>query len=249
MSTRPRLITFGISHYCEKARWALDWHGIDYREECWAPGVHMFLGKRAGANASALPILIMDGGLVQGSNEIVDWAGANGGGPPLEHPDAASIEGRADAGLGIHLRLFIYSICLPNSPESVRPALYHNLSAPQRIIGRATWPAIRKLMIKGFGIRPNSADHAKAKFETELDWLDGLLADGRPYLAGDRFSRADMTVAALLSPITRPPQMAVYRSLDLPEQVETALNTWMERPSAKWASALYDSQRDQSPGG
>jgi hypothetical protein len=27
-----RFMTFGISPYCEKARWALDWHRIPYRE-------------------------------------------------------------------------------------------------------------------------------------------------------------------------------------------------------------------------
>ena len=27
---RPRLVTFGISHFCEKARWALDWHGCTF---------------------------------------------------------------------------------------------------------------------------------------------------------------------------------------------------------------------------
>jgi len=32
---RPRLVTFGISHFCEKARWALDWHGIAYDEVSW----------------------------------------------------------------------------------------------------------------------------------------------------------------------------------------------------------------------
>jgi glutathione S-transferase-like protein len=32
------LITFGISHFCEKARWALDWHGIPYEEIGWPPG-------------------------------------------------------------------------------------------------------------------------------------------------------------------------------------------------------------------
>ena len=29
---KPRLITFAASHFCEKARWALDWFGIAYEE-------------------------------------------------------------------------------------------------------------------------------------------------------------------------------------------------------------------------
>jgi hypothetical protein len=48
---RPKLIVFGISHFCEKARWALDWHGITYSEISWGPGLHRVLLKRYGARA------------------------------------------------------------------------------------------------------------------------------------------------------------------------------------------------------
>ena len=39
-STPARLITIPISHYCEKARWALDRAGIGYREERHVQIVH-----------------------------------------------------------------------------------------------------------------------------------------------------------------------------------------------------------------
>ena len=55
--TGIRFMTFGISPYCEKARWALDWHRIRYREIGWPPGLHQILAKRCGAKTSALPIL------------------------------------------------------------------------------------------------------------------------------------------------------------------------------------------------
>ena len=32
VTAKPQLITFAASHFCEKARWALDWHGIAYEE-------------------------------------------------------------------------------------------------------------------------------------------------------------------------------------------------------------------------
>lgn len=52
--TKPKLITFGRSHFCEKARWALDWHGIAYDEIGWPPGLHIILAKRCGAKAATL---------------------------------------------------------------------------------------------------------------------------------------------------------------------------------------------------
>jgi hypothetical protein len=33
-----RFITIGLSHYCEKARWALDQSGILYKEDAHPPG-------------------------------------------------------------------------------------------------------------------------------------------------------------------------------------------------------------------
>ena len=72
--TKPRLITFGISHFCEKARWALDWHGIPYSEIGWPPGLHIVLAKRCGAKGTTLPILLDGEIVIQGSGAIIDWA-------------------------------------------------------------------------------------------------------------------------------------------------------------------------------
>ena len=64
---RAKLIVFGISHFCEKARWALDWYGITYSEISWAPGLHAVLLKRYGAKSTTLPVLLDGETLVQGS--------------------------------------------------------------------------------------------------------------------------------------------------------------------------------------
>jgi glutathione S-transferase len=72
--SQPRFVTFGISHYCEKARWALDWHGIAYDEINWPPGVHMVLAKSCGAKQTSLLILLDGRTVIQGSGAIIDWA-------------------------------------------------------------------------------------------------------------------------------------------------------------------------------
>jgi Glutathione S-transferase, C-terminal domain len=60
-----------------------------------------------------------------------------------------------------------------------------------------------------YDLGPGAAAESRARLETELDWLDGKLADGRAYLAGDRFSRADLTVASLLANFARPKELAL----------------------------------------
>ncbi len=41
-----RLYTFNVSHFSEKARWALDYEGISYEERVLLPGPHQFLTRR-----------------------------------------------------------------------------------------------------------------------------------------------------------------------------------------------------------
>ena len=55
---KATLVTFSASDFCEKARWALDWHGILYSEISWPPGLHQVLARRCGAKATTLPILV-----------------------------------------------------------------------------------------------------------------------------------------------------------------------------------------------
>ena len=79
------------------------------------------------------------------------------------------------------------------------------------------WPVTRRIMMKRYDIRPGAASESRSKLESELDWLDAKLSDGRFYLAGDRFSRADLTVASLLATFARPKEMAVYREMVSPD--------------------------------
>src|SRR5262245_58522400 len=69
----PILVAFGISHFCEKARWALDWHRIRYSEISWPPGVHRLLLKQYGAKGSSLPVVLDGESVIEGSGAIIDW--------------------------------------------------------------------------------------------------------------------------------------------------------------------------------
>jgi Glutathione S-transferase, N-terminal domain len=53
--TRTILYVFAISHYCEKARWALDHYGIDYELEYTMPGANRKIAKKLGAKSGSLP--------------------------------------------------------------------------------------------------------------------------------------------------------------------------------------------------
>ena len=76
-----RLVTIPISHYCEKARWALERAGIPYREERHVQGIHRIAARRAGGGAT-VPVLVTPDGVLGESEEILAWVDER---TPAEH--------------------------------------------------------------------------------------------------------------------------------------------------------------------
>lgn len=66
------LYQFPISHFCEKARWVLDYKGLAYQSKNLLPGFHIKSVKKVAAKSS-VPILLIDGEAIQGSPEIIDY--------------------------------------------------------------------------------------------------------------------------------------------------------------------------------
>ena len=65
-------------------------------------------------------------------------------------------------------------------------------------------------MIRGLDLGTEQGQDSRQIIDAELDWLDEMLADGRDYLVGDRFSRADLTAASLVSTLALPPEHPTY---------------------------------------
>jgi glutathione S-transferase len=236
--------------FCEKARWALDWHGISYTEIGWPPGLHRALLKQHGGKGSSLPV-VLDGDLVvEGSGAIIDWAERKAQdrtrslNPQTDLAEAREIERRADKVLGVHVRRLAYAETLPYYSHLVRPTLFLRCTAWHRLIGGVMWPVTRRIMMQMYDIRPGAASESRTALESELDWIDAKLSDGRFYLAGDRFSRADLTVASLLAGFARPKEMSVYHGMTRPDALAADIERWRSRPAMEWVVEQYRRHRN-----
>jgi len=250
--TQPVIHLFAISHFCEKSRWALDYLGIEYKLNYLMPGPHIKAVKSMGANNSSLPVLTVNGQCIQGSAKITDWAGMHAeAGPELLTPvhsehECRAIEKRLDEVVGVHIRRQFYSEALVDYPATVRPIFSHDLPLLKKLALRLAWGEICKKMIHLMDLGPSQRLQSRAMVETELDWLDGLLADGRPFLAGDSFTRADLTAASLLSPLVAPANHPVYATLQMPPHFESDSVEWAERPVTRWVSRTYANYRNRN---
>jgi glutathione S-transferase len=98
-------------------------------------------------------------------------------------------------------------------------------------------------MMRGYNITPEAAQESRSKLEAELDWLESKLADGRSYLAGDYFSRADLTVASLLAPFACADEIPPYRDRTFPDALAADRERWGRRPVMRWVTEQYEAHR------
>jgi glutathione S-transferase len=247
-SDQPILYLFAISHYCEKARWALDIFGIPYQARFVAPGTNRPIAKKLGGRDGSVPFLHTRGELVLGSSAIIDWGDAHrkAGRPSLAGNDTEAVrtlEKRLDKVTGVHVRRFYYSDALFTIPGAVRSVFARDLPIFNRIMVTLSWPMFLPVMKKALDLGPGQGVQSRDRLLDELDWLDGLLDDGRHYLAGDILTRADITAASLLAPIVTPAKHPVYATLPLPVSLAATIKDWQDRPILRWVKKVYDQHR------
>jgi len=236
-----RLVTIPISHYCEKARWALERAGIEYREERHIQGIHMLMAKRAGGGIT-VPVLVTPERSIGESEDILHWVDERTPAeqrlfPPAgpQRDEVLAVTRRLDAELGPKGRRHIYVHLLP---ERELLLAYNNAGVPRwedRLLRRGfrmLSPVVRKRLAITPGIEASDARDVWS----ELDWVAELLSDGRPYLCGERFGAADLTFAALSAAVISPPDYGI--PLPAPEQMPPATRDFIERARAHPAGAF-----------
>lgn len=210
-----RLITIPFSHYNERARWGLDRCRVPYRETGYLPGMHILpvawatkLGGRADRVSSPLstPLLVTsEGRVIQDSGAILrfaDAARAEGTPTLFSTAEADELSERYHDELGPHARRLAYHH-LFTDPEAIRRAAYASVG---RIQATAFWLSrrlVRAAITRALNVTADAAARSRARVERLFDETSRRLAD-RPFLAGDAFSAADLSFAALASPVCSP---------------------------------------------
>lgn len=240
---KPVLFTIPLSHYGERARWALDLAGADYDERhhlqmfAWGPAL-------LHARQKNLPILCIGPRVLRSSSEILAYAADERGAPLFPvGVDRTEIERASElfAGdFGVATRRVAYEwmfrvlrVSLPfnagRAPFAERFML-STLRKPAKAF--ATW----YLDAKG---RP--VDEAREVVSRTLDDVAKRIADGRPYLFGDVFTAADLTFASMMAPAVLPPHHPVPLPQPhlLPKAEREAILATRSHPAGAFALRIY----------
>jgi glutathione S-transferase len=245
----PLLWHIPLSHYSEKARWALDYKRIAHHRRVL--GADYLIRAWRATGRGKLPILWLDGRAIGDSTDIIAALEERYPEPPLYPREAAArqralaLEDEFDEGLGPALRAAIVTPLFRHDPDLALRVLttgmpdkaYRTLRPLLRI-----FPAYYRFRHK---INDANLEADRATVNAALDRIERE-RQGRAYLVGDAFTVADLTAAALLGAVMGPPELQYPRRLELPPSMEEYRATLLRHPAMQWAAGIYRLHRGRS---
>jgi glutathione S-transferase len=238
-----RLVTIPISHYCEKARWALDRKGIAYREERHVQAVHMLASRRAGGKGT-VPVLICEDGVLAESEHIVRWSDPSLFDGP-EAGDIAAVSRWLDDGLGPDGRRWIYAQMLTTDRALLLRFNNEGVPAWENALLRAGFGLLAPFVRRELAVHEGTVAADGPRVLHAFDEVAKRLADGRRFLCGDRFTAADLTFACLAAPVIVPPNYGtpLPQPEDLPEPIARDVRAFRAHPAGAYALELFATER------
>lgn len=246
--TPATFITIPLSHYCEKARWALDRSGLPYREEPHAPLFHLLFARRRGDGA--VPVLIDGKTRLSDSTDILKHADAFRGGDrlyprePTQRSEVEALEDRFDTGIGLHARRWAYG-CLLTETKLVNEVWSKGVSRLEASLVPVVAPLVRRLVRSGYKITPEASERSLARVRECFQEVGERLRSGRRFLVGERFTAADLTFAALAAPVLLPPECrAAHPALDaVPSSMREEVLRLRDTPAGSFALRMFAEER------
>ncbi len=243
----PTLYQFSYSPYCEKVRWALDYKTVPWHRESmlWGPHLPRMLAM---TGQRYVPVLEFGGGeRILDSTRIIKALEDRHPTPALypskdtQRERALRIEDFCDEELGPPLKRVMLFHLLPHT-RYLSTLLSVGSGSGRRRTYRAMFAGVRIAMRTAMGLTARRMDKAQAQLDSALDRLESEIAsDG--YLVGGAFSIADLTAAAMLSPLL-PPPFTPYRLQDsLPTEARAHRDAYAQRRAITWACEIYEKHR------
>ncbi len=254
MSAEPnpssRLITISISHFCEKARWALDRLAIPYIEERHVPLIHRLATSRSGGGKT-VPVLVTEAGAFGDSTDIINYIDPLAPATKKLYPADAQLRGEVekledlfDTQLGPSTRVWFYFYMLDNR-ELMLKLFGAGVEPVEQELFAIVFPSIQEAMRRGMNITAEFATAAQDTIKRSFETVSGMLADGRTYLVGDSFSAADLTFACLAAPVVWPSEYGAWlpELSEIPGEMQAVIEELRETPAGKYALRLFREER------
>jgi glutathione S-transferase len=276
LETPVRLITIPISHYCEKTRWALARLNIPFIEERHMPPFHRFatrqIGKRSRmgvemeqqlspinrfvsqrVGGQSVPVLITKTDIFTDSAKILDYLDTIATNEdkiyPIELEHRRKVDDLVrlfDTELAPAVRLWTYFYIM-DYPRLVRSLWCQGVPWYERLLFPIVFKWMRSNVVQMYGIDRRSANTATEKICEIFNTVDLLLADGRNYLVGNKFSAADLAFATLAAAVVLPKGYGVIlpELSEFPSEMADRIQLWQSTSAGKFVLRLYREHVDR----
>lgn len=244
------LVTIPQSHFCEKARWALDRLAEPYTEEPHLPYFHLPATLLRGGKRT-VPLLKSRTRSIPDSTDILHYLDTFADDERLLFPkeddlrkEVIRLEDHFDEVLGPAARLWVYSQLLPDKKLSVS-IIENAVPAYEAPVGKALFGVVRRMMFKRMNINKETAAQALEVTRDVFDEVGRLLSDGRAFLVGDRFTAADLTFASLAAIVLLPKEYKgpLPTIEQAPAEMKKAVEEFRAHPAGRFALKMFATLR------
>ncbi|HIF18668.1 MAG TPA: glutathione S-transferase [Cycloclasticus sp.] len=243
-----KLLVFPHSHYYEKARWVLDHKNIVYDPIAIMPGLHMITVRRYGKRTS-VPVLLDGNDAIQGSSEIIDYLEDKFPDNKLTPTGAEQLEAcqalekDMDKRLGENIRQILYARLL-NYPDYIRFCFTYPMSGLKKGLFTFMYPVLKRKIHDTYVVSDEKVAKAQVEFDEALADIEKIISK-QSYLLGDTFTRADTSVASMLSLLVLPKEHPFpWAEKEIPDaQIKALHDSYAKHPVAEWVRNIYCNHR------
>ena len=244
MSRSPTILnTFALSHFCENARWTLDYKGVSYTEKSWAPMLHMLRTWRL--KKTYTPVLSIDGRIIQESAEICAYLEERFPEPvliPAQHRDEVLRVADEARSLGPNVRRLAY-FAIGQDLKRLEQAWVLNVAPLEARMHKLVFPVSRRLAFKALRVNQEAAAASEVIVRNFLEERDASFRDPSRFLVGDTFTLADLTMASMLSPLARPAEHPFYPRMAFGEAGNAVVDAMRGYHMLDWVRGCYARHR------
>ncbi len=249
-TSKPVLWQIEISHYSEKVRWALDHKRIDHVRRTPLPGTHIPIALvMTRGEQPTFPVMQIDGRTIGDSTAIIAALEERYPESPLypadaqERARALELEDYFDEQLGPYTRFLTFHELI-NEPEIFAEVASEAVPGPLGQVKPLVGAYARTFTGLRWGARDaEKAELAREKIVAALDRLEEEIGADGEYLAGNDFSVADLTAAALFYPLVLPPEGPVSPDAPRPPALERFRESLSDRRGYRWIEETFRRHR------
>lgn len=139
-----------------------------------------------------------------------------------------------------------YGELLPSKPVFIE-LIGKGVPTWQSRAARLARPLVTRVIARGLKITPDGVARSRVVVDETFARVGARVADGRPYLCGDRFTAADLTFASLAAPVLMPDAYARHFGATLPASFLALRDALRATPAGAFAMNLYARDRAARP--